>query len=151
MRPLLLALALVAGCAEAPEPPAAPEVPAAPAAPAAPATLDAPTAPEAPAAPTDDGLTGTWTHVATAATADGARDPMDAAAIAWTFRPDGTGTYTQQVDALGPEPRTRDFTWTLRDDVLDLGSATYTVVSRDGDEMTWRNDRLGDFYIVARR
>ncbi|WP_412069734.1 hypothetical protein [Rubrivirga sp. IMCC43871] len=146
MRLPLLALALLAGCAEAPEPPAAPEAPASPVAP------DAPAAPAAPAAPTaDDGLAGTWAHVATAATADGPRDPMDAATIAWTFRPDGTGTYTQQVDALGPEPRTRAFAWTLRGDVIDLGGATYTVVSRDSDEMTWHNDRLGDFYIVARR
>ncbi|PAP78501.1 hypothetical protein [Rubrivirga marina] len=139
-----LALALfltAAGCASDPA-----DVPpeAAPPTSETPPTDPAP-APEAPS----ESLSGTWAHVATADTPDGPRDPLSTATISWTFRPDGTGTYSQQV--LSGRTRTNDFEWTLDGETLDLGAATYAIVSRDGDEMVWRNDRLGDYYIVQRQ
>jgi hypothetical protein len=137
--PILAALLLATGCTSDPAD-APPEA-------EPPASAESAADPDPPADAPGDGLTGAWAHVASADTPDGPREPLTGVAISWTFRPDGTGTYSQQVGS--GETRTNDFEWTLDGETIDMGTL-YTIVSRDGDEMVWRNERMGNYYVVHR-
>ncbi len=98
---------------------------------------------------------GTWEHVATSETPDGEAEPLDIAAITWTFNADGTGRYVQKV--MGREMG-RDMFWGLDGAKIQLMfkkggkvKATYTVVRKGAEKMIWKNEKLGDYYHVEKR
>ncbi len=96
-------------------------------------------------------LLGTWLHVSSSKTPDGATRPLAPIKIMWTFKAGGQGEFFQQVSPTS-KARKREMNWTLAGDTIHLGGRTkYTVVRRDGDSMVWKNHRLGDFYHVQRQ
>lgn len=104
-----------------------------------------------------DRLVGTWKHVSIAETPDGPREPLKHSSISWTFNADGTGTYAQTVRGVTMGSGKNEFKWTLDGDDLQIAptgrgrAVTYTVVKHAEGEMTWRNNTLGDYYIVERQ
>lgn len=100
-------------------------------------------------------VVGTWEHVSTSETPDGQTDPLDVAAITWTFNADGTGKYSQKV--MGRSMGS-DMFWKLDGASIVLMSkkggkakATYTVVRKGDETMIWKNEKLGDYYHVEER
>ena len=98
---------------------------------------------------------GTWEHVATSDTPDGDAEPLDVAAIKWTFNADGTGRYEQK--AMG-RTMGRDMFWDLDGATILLqnkkggkAQAKYTIVKKGAEKMIWRNEKLGDYYHVEKR
>jgi hypothetical protein len=104
-----------------------------------------------------DNLIGTWKHISIAKTPDGAREPLEYASISWTFQPDGSGSYVQTVRGVARGSGTSEFKWTISGNDIEIASVgrgsavTYTVVHHSKNEMTWRNNTLGDYYIVERQ
>jgi hypothetical protein len=100
---------------------------------------------------------GSWKHVSTAKSPDGDREPLEAATITWTFENDGSGSYSQIVKGLPGAGGTNPFTWKLSGKDIEITSkkggpaVIYTIVKQSADEMTWRNNVLGDYYIVIKQ
>ena len=100
-------------------------------------------------------MEGSWEHVSISETPDGPREPLEVAKNSWTFNADGTGTYSQKV--MGRDMGS-PFFWTLDGEKILLRrkkggktTSTYTVVALTETEMTWRNEKLRDYYHVAKR
>lgn len=104
---------------------------------------------------TPKALIGTWHHDATARTPNGPEKPMTQADISWTFKSGGSGTYHQKVKFIHMDA-SHPFHWTLKGNSIVLSNkggptTTYTVVKVSGDKMVWKNQTLGDYYIVRRK
>jgi hypothetical protein len=103
------------------------------------------------------GIIGTWKHISTAKTVDGKRDPLTQADISWTFNTDGTGIYKQTVKGIQGASGSMNFKWNLKgkDIVLTPSkggkSSTYSIEKQSENEMTWRNNLLGDYYFVEKQ
>jgi len=101
-------------------------------------------------------LGGTWKHVSTSQTPDGKREPTKTSTITWTFKADGTGTYRQIVPSIKMD-QSMPLHWKLEGQKILLQSAshktitTYTVVQYSPTAMTWKNNRLGDYYHLVKK
>jgi hypothetical protein len=102
-------------------------------------------------------ITGSWKHVSTAQSPEGRREPVDISTNTWTFNNDGSGAYKQTVKGMSAAAGATPFTWKLNGNDLEIvsqkGGPTiiYTIVKQSKDEMTWRNNVLGDYYIVQKQ
>lgn len=102
-------------------------------------------------------IIGTWKHISTAKTADGERQPLKVANIQWTFKSDGTGSYKQTVKGIERAGGTNAFNWKLNEKEIEITpisrgkSVTYTIIEQSENEMTWRNNVLGDYYFVEKQ
>lgn len=111
-----------------------------------------------PNATENDSIDGTWKHTAVSKTADGERQPLTKSDVSWTFRQDGTGTYTQIVkdEKDSPANGTNEFKWKIEGDDLFLTPVKtgrelkYTIAKRSAGEMVWKTYITGDFYIVKK-
>lgn len=101
----------------------------------------------------DGSITGTWKHISSAKSPGGERKPLTQAAITWTFNKDGTGVYKQDVKVIKGGDGTRKFKWELKgkDIILSPGGVSYTIVDQTPNQMIWKNNRLGDYYIVEKQ
>lgn len=96
-------------------------------------------------------LLGSWQHLSISKTIDGPAEPLKQAVIHWVFKADGKGGYQQKVARINMDA-SRPFSWELKNNtiLLDKGKVKYTVVKISGEEMIWRNEKLGDYYHLKR-
>jgi hypothetical protein len=102
-------------------------------------------------------LIGAWRHTADAQEANGERILMrDDWQVSWTFNPDGTGTYKQNVSTIGAKP-SNTFKWSIKgnDIIVHLdgkpAAVTYTVFAKSDKEMVWKANIGKGFTVVEKQ